>query len=186
MPSRRKAKLREDARYEDGGWFEISSDMWLEFGEKPRKVRLLADTHFPAKLVEILQSNRIEVRTAQELGLHRMSDEQLLHEADKRGMVLITRDHDFLSERKFPLHNSGKVVFVEGDGESIGGTMGFALLILLIRVWGSTNWYGKVRTTSENIYLKFHGADGKNRTYQFKAMRPHLYAREFSGFDESQ
>lgn len=184
MPSKRKTKLREDARYEDGGWFEASTDMWLEFGEKPRKVRLLADTHFPTKLVEILQSNRIEVRTAQEMGLHRMSDEQLLHEADKRGMVLITRDHDFLSERKFPLHNSGKVVFVEGDGESIGRTWGFALLIILIRSWGSTRWYGKVRATSESVFLKFHGNDGKNRAYEFKIISPTFYAREIGKFEE--
>lgn len=78
--------MREDSRYEDGGWFDVSTDMWLESGEKPRKVRLLSDTHFPSKLIEILQSNRIEVRRAQELGLHRMSDEQLLHEAGKRSM----------------------------------------------------------------------------------------------------
>jgi len=186
LPSKRKEKLREDERYEDGGWFAISDDMWLEPGEKPRKVRLVADTHFQRKLVEVLQANGLEVLTAQELGLHRMPDEQLLHEVDKRGMTLLTRDHDFLSERKYPIHKSGKIVFVDGDGETIGTTIGFALLILLIKTWGSTNWYGKVRTTSENVYLRFHGSDGKNRTYQFKAMRPHLYAREFGGFDEGK
>lgn len=183
MPSKRKEKLRGDARYKDGGWFEISTDQWLEPGEKPRKVRLLADAHFPSKLVEILQSNRIEVRTAQELGLHRMSDQQLLHEADKRDMILITRDHDFLSERKFPLHNSGKIVFVEGDGESIGSALGFALLIILIRSWGSTRWYGKVRATSESVFLKFHGNDGKNRAYEFKIISPNFYAREIGEFE---
>ena len=184
MPSKRKEKQREDKLYEDGGWFAISEDMWLDPGEKPRKVRLVADTHFQRKLVEVLQANGLEVLTAQELGLHRMSDEQLLQEVHKRGMTLLTRDHDFLSERKYPIHRSGKIVFVEGDGEGIGTTMGFALLILLIKTWGSINWYGKVRTTSENVYLKFNGNDGKNRTYQFKAIRPHLYAREISGFDE--
>lgn len=183
MPSKRKEKLREDARSEDG-WIEVSEDMWRDPGEQPRKVRLIADAHFPQKLVEVLRSNGLEVRTAQELHLHRMSDEQLLHEVDKKGMILITRDHDFLSERKYPVHRSGKIVFVEGDGEAIGITIGFALLVLLLKSWGSTRWHGKVRTTSESVYLKFHGNDGKNREYEFKAMQPHLYARQISGFDE--
>lgn len=182
MPSKRKAKLREDEHYEDGGWFVISEDMWLDKGEKPRKVRLIADANFHQKLTEVLRANGLEVRTAQELQLHRMSDEQLLHEADKKDMILITRDHDFLSEHKFPLHKSGKIVLVEGDGKGIGGSMGFALLILLLKIWGSTRWYGKVRTTSESVYLKFHGNDGKNRAYEFKAIGSRFYAREISSF----
>lgn len=183
MPSKRKSKLREDERYEGGGWFAVSEDMWRDPREMPRKVRLIADTHFPQKLVEIIRSNGLEVGTAQEFGFHRMPDEQLLHEAEKKGVILLTRDHDFLSERKYPIHKSGKIVFVEGDGHAIGATIGFALLILLLKSWGSTNWYGKVRTTSESVYLKFHGNDGKNRAYEFKAMKPNLYAREISGLD---
>lgn len=79
------------------------------------------------------------------------------------------------------MHNSGKIIFVEGDGDSVGGTMGFALLILLIRSWGSTRWHGKVRATSESLFLKFHGNDGRNRAYEFKIIRPNLYAREIEG-----
>lgn len=184
LPSKRKEKLREDARYENGGWFEVSEDMWRDPRDKPRKVRLIADTHFPQKLGDVLRSNGLEVGTAQGSGLHRMSDEQLLHEADKRGLILLTRHHDFLSERKYPIHKSGKIVFVEGDGVAIGTTLGFALLIMLLKSWGGTNWYGKVRATSESVYLKFHGNDGKNRAYEFKFIGPHLYAREISGFEE--
>lgn len=164
MPSKRKERLREDARFEDGGWFEISTDLWLEPGEKPRKLRLLADANFPFSVVEILRKRGIEVRTAQQLDLHRLPDEQILHEAVKRGQVLITKDRDFLSERRFPLHSSGRVVFIDGDGDSFANTTGFELLIFLLKSWGGSRGYGKIRATSEGVLLKFHATTGQKYT----------------------
>lgn len=157
--------------------------MWLEPGEKPRKLRLIADANFPYQLVETLRKGSIEVRTAQELGLHRLPDDQLLREAVKRGMVLITRDRDFLSDHKFPVHTSGMVVHLEGDGEGIGNSVGFELLIYFLKIWGARK-FGKIRGTSESVFLKIQGYQGKKVVYQVKAIRPGLYAREVAGFEE--
>lgn len=157
--------------------------MWLDPGEKPPKVRLVADTNFPYQLVDELRKGRIEVRTAQELGLDRLPDDQLLREVAKRGMALITRDRDFLSDHKFPVHTSGMVVHLEGDGEGIGNTIGFELLIYFLKIWG-TRKSGKIRGTSDSLFLKIQGHEGKNAAYEIKAIRPGLYAREVTRFEE--
>jgi hypothetical protein len=61
-------------------WFEVSEDLWREPSEITQKLR------------------GIEVRTAQEPNIHLLSDEGILHEATKRGLVLITLDRDFWSD----------------------------------------------------------------------------------------
>jgi hypothetical protein len=102
VPSKRKQKARENKLFEDG-WFELSDDMWLDPGERPKNVRLVADANFPRGLVEVFRKRNIEVRTAQELGLHRLADEELLGRVLELGCVLITMDKDFWSDAKFPL-----------------------------------------------------------------------------------
>jgi len=73
LPSKRKQRTRvEDLSKE--GWFPLSEDMWREPGEKPKKVRIAADANFPFGLVEILRRRGFEVKTAQELGLEKLSD----------------------------------------------------------------------------------------------------------------
>jgi hypothetical protein len=104
MPSKRKNQRREDELLEDG-WFALSADLWLEQGEIPRKVRLVADTNFPAGLVEALEKAKLSIATARSLGLERLADGALLAQAMARGRVLITLDRDFWCDEKFPLHS---------------------------------------------------------------------------------
>jgi predicted nuclease of predicted toxin-antitoxin system len=64
-------------------------------------------------LVEALRKRGIEVRTAQKLNIHRLSDEEILLEARNRGLVLITLDRDFWSDDRFPLQSAGRLIFVD-------------------------------------------------------------------------
>jgi hypothetical protein len=73
LPRLRKRKLREDALYEER-WFRISSDMWREPGEFPRKLKVIADTNFPLPLVRLMQRKKSNVKTAQSLGLDKLSE----------------------------------------------------------------------------------------------------------------
>lgn len=182
MPSKRKEKIRSDARFEDG-WFEVSEDFWREPGEKPRKLKLLADANFPIKLVGVLQKRGIDVRTAQELGIHRLPDEQVLGEAAKRGLVLITLDRDFWSDERFPLRSSGRLIFIDARDERIANTNGFELLVILLKSWGRGIGHGKVRSTTESVYVRFLTDASRRAVYEFKAIRPYIYAREYQGFD---
>ncbi len=124
MASKRKEKIRSDARFEEG-WFEVSEDRWRAPGEKPTKLRLLADANFPRALTEILRKCGIEVRTVQELGIDRLPDERVLQEASKRGLLLITLDRDFWQDTKFPLRSSGRLIFVDARDERIAESDGF-------------------------------------------------------------
>ncbi len=135
VASKRREKIRSDARFADG-WFEVSEDLWREPGEKPLKLKLLADANFPSGLVEVLKKRGIEVRTAQELKMHRFSDEQILQEAAKPGLFLITLDRDFRSDERFPLQSSGRLVFVDARDERIANTNGFELLVVLLKSLG--------------------------------------------------
>lgn len=157
--------------------------MWREPGEKPLKPRLLADANFPSGLVEVLRKRGIEVRTAQELKVHRFLDEQILQEAAKRGLFLITLDRDFWSDDRFPLQSSGRLVFVDARDERIANTNGFELLVVLLKSWGGGHRHGKIRSTASSVYLKFLTVAGRPAVYEFKAIRPYLYAREYQGFD---
>jgi predicted nuclease of predicted toxin-antitoxin system len=182
MASKRREKIRSDVRFEEG-WFEVSEDLWREPGEKPEKLRLLADANFPRGLVERLRKRGIDVKTAQELKIHRLSDEQILHEAAERGLYLITLDRDFWSDGRFPLRSSGRLIFVDARDERIAESNGFELLVVLLKSWGGGHAHGKIRATSESLYLKFLPAVGKQAIYEFKAIRPHVYAREYRGFE---
>ncbi len=117
VPSKRKQKAREDKLFQDG-WFELSDDMWLEPGEKPKKVRLVADANFPYQLVEVLREQKIEVKTAQELGLHRLADKELLRRVLELGYALITMDGDWgfrtmpISVPGMPISGSGMMAIM--------------------------------------------------------------------------
>lgn len=182
MASKRKEKIRSDARFEDG-WFEISEDFWREPGERPGKVRLLADANFPVGIVKVLRKRGIEVRTAQELKINKLADEQILQEARKRGLYLITLDRDFWSDTRFPLRPSGRLIFVDARDERISKTIGFELFLVLLKSWGGGYRHGKIRVTAESVYVKFLTDESKQAMYEFRAIRPYLYAREYKGFD---
>jgi predicted nuclease of predicted toxin-antitoxin system len=181
MASKRKEKIRQDALFEDG-WFQVSEDLWRQPGEKPQKLWLLADTNFPRGLVERLRKRGIEVKTAQELGIHRLPDEQILQKAADLGLYLITLDRDFWRDEQFPLRSSGRLIFVDARDERIAETIGFGLLVILLKSWGGGHDHGKIRMTAESVYLKFLNDPGKQAIYEFKAIRPYIYAREYRGF----
>ena len=71
----------------------------------------------------------IAVKTAQELGLAKLPDDELLRKVTERGDVLITMDRGFWSDGKFPLHQRGAIVFVDGKDAGIARTEGIELLM---------------------------------------------------------
>jgi Domain of unknown function (DUF5615) len=177
VASKTKDRRREDA-LSRAGWFAVSEDLWRDPGEKPQKPRLLADVNFPADLTEMFTKNGIEIRTAQELNLQRLADEDLLREAQKRGYVLISRDRDFLSDEKFPLHTSGRVIVVEGSDTEFEKGIGSSLLIWLLKSWGGDRGYSKVRANSEAVYLRIIDRMSRKTTYEFKIIKGTLYTRD--------
>jgi hypothetical protein len=83
----------------DDEWFELSDNLWLEPGEKRQKVRLLADQNVPQSLVEEIRAHGITVRTAREFGLATLQDAELLSYAKREGLILLTLDDGFWSDK---------------------------------------------------------------------------------------
>jgi hypothetical protein len=98
-------------------------------------------------------------------------------------LFLIPLDRDFWSDERFPLRSSGRLIFIDARDEGIANATGFELLVVLLKSWGGGHRHGKVRATSESVYVKFLTAAGKQGVYEFKAIRPYIYAREYQGLD---
>lgn len=176
LPSKRKRKNREDELFREG-WFPLSEDLWRAPGEKREKVRVVSDANFPIQLVEAMRRRKVEVKTAQELGLAKLADDELLRKVTEQGCLLITMDKDFWSDGKFPLHQRGAIVFVDGKDASIGRTDGFELLMVFLMSFGGGWTRGKIRASSERMLMKL-SVDGKKVAYEIKPFRPLIYARE--------
>jgi hypothetical protein len=86
----------------------------LEVTMKFGKVKFYADSNVELPLVEFIRDEGFKVLYAPELGLGSRDDDFHLQEAQKRKCVLLTRDEDYLNNRKFPfsrLKETAIVVF---------------------------------------------------------------------------
>lgn len=84
---------------------------------------------------------------------------------------------DFWSDKKFPLHQRGGIIFVDGKNASIAETDGFELLIVFLTSFGG-GWKGRFRASSQRVYVKFAGADCRKVLYEVAPIRPLIYERE--------
>lgn len=178
MPSLRKLKTRDDDLYKDG-WFGITPDIWRPSSRKPGKARMVSDANFPLPLVRAMIRRGLDIRTAHELGLSQLADDELLEQITKMGRILLTMDADFWSDTKFPLHRVGCLVFVEGNESRIERTDGFDLLILFLTTFGGASTRMKIKATSDRIFTKIN-VDGKKTGFEIKGFRPFIYAREMA------
>jgi len=178
MPSKRKAKLREERLFRERGWFAISEDMWKEPGEKSSKLRFVSDVNFSSPLADQIRARGAEVRSAQELGFGTLADAELLSRVSAMGYVLITMDSDFWSERKIPLRSCGGLVLVEGASPAYAKSDGFELLMVILESLGGVGRRKKVKSTATQLYLKGIGEGGQEFFYEIRAIRPLVYARE--------
>jgi predicted nuclease of predicted toxin-antitoxin system len=164
----------------DDEWFELSDDLWLEPGEKRQKVRLLADHNVPQSLVEEVRAHGITVKTAHELGLARLEDAELLSYAKREGLILLTMDDGFWSDKKYPIHQSGGIIFLDvSTSASATASRGLQMLFLFAKSFGG-NWHMglKARATSDKFDLKMISHAGKKAAYEVRLRKNSLYARE--------
>lgn len=163
----------------DDEWFELSDDLWLEPGEKRQKPRLLADHNVPRALVDEIRAHGIAVKTAQELGVARLQDEELLSRTKREGLILLTMDEDFWSDRKYPLHRSGGIIFIDLPKMSSTASLGLQMLFLFAKSIGG-DWRNglKARATSDKFEIKLISYLGKKAAYQVRLIKKSLHARE--------
>lgn len=85
--------------------------------QKKTRSRFYADENFPAGATEILREMGFDVRSAQEAGKQSHPDQNQIAEARRLRRVLITCDHDYLDNRRYPLTTfHAVIVFDFGRG----------------------------------------------------------------------
>jgi predicted nuclease of predicted toxin-antitoxin system len=77
---------------------------------KKKKLRFYVDADVPRQAVEILREWGFNVLTAGEAGKKGHSDEDHLAEARKQSRILVSRDRDYLNDRRFPIHECPALV----------------------------------------------------------------------------
>ncbi len=98
------------------------------------KTEFYADENIEAYLIQHLRNQGLNIDSAVELGFQSRDDQFHLQEARRRKSVVLTRDVDFLDDRRFPyhiLHNTAVVVLRTELGPRATLDFGYALVGLL-------------------------------------------------------
>ncbi len=75
---------------------------------------LLADEHFPLPVVDNLRGRGHDIITAQDAGLTRTADPDVLAAATAAGRAVLTQDRDYIKLHKTGAGHAG-IVFTSGD-----------------------------------------------------------------------
>lgn len=82
------------------------------------RARVLVDENVHIGVAATLRGKHYNVRTVEDVGLTKRSDELVFRYARKHGRVILTHDPDFLDNRRFPLrYCPGVVILPGGDGD---------------------------------------------------------------------
>jgi predicted nuclease of predicted toxin-antitoxin system len=114
------------------GWKELSpvtDKQTQDFSRLKKKTRFLVDESLGEAVTLVLREDGWNVKFALDVGLGGHSDEDLFAYAWKKDRVLLTHDHDFLDDRRFPPNRNPGVIILPGAS----GT-GEGLLLALRRV----------------------------------------------------
>jgi len=87
-----------------------------------KKARFLVDESLDPGIAEALRELGWNARTAEELGLKGRCDADIFAAAWREKRILLTRDRDFMDDRRFPEHrNPGVIRLPDGhiDGEAV-------------------------------------------------------------------
>ena len=88
-----------------------------EYRRRRAKARFLADENFPTSATELLRGMGGRVVTVQELNRRAHPDENHAGYALRHGYILVSCDHDYLDERRFPMiHCPAIAIFDFGSG----------------------------------------------------------------------
>ncbi len=152
------------------------------------KTKFYADENIEAHLIEHLRNQGLNIDSAVELGFQSRDDQFHLQEARRRKSVLLTRDVDFLDDRKFPyhiLHDTAVVVLRTELGTGATLYFGYALVGVIdhIATSGRKNLAGlKLEIKGPRIILHAH-VDGKVKRDEVDISKPIVERDLFQGLE---
>ena len=95
-----------------------------------KKARFLVDENTGPTVAAALRSLGWNARAANEVGLNGRPDEDLFAYAWRDDRIIVTQDHDFMDDRRFPPHRNPGVLVLPNtppDGQVFARTMRVAL-----------------------------------------------------------
>lgn len=104
----------------------ITDEQARDFSRFKRKTRFLVDESLGETVALVLREDGWNVEFALDVELGGHSDEDLFAYAWEEDRVLLTHDHDFLDDRRFPPHRNPGVIVLPG-ASGTGEGLGFAL-----------------------------------------------------------
>ena len=102
--------------------------------------RFLVDESLPYALAESLSNSGHEATHAYDAGLRGANDEDVYREAERRGVLMLTRDLDFADIRRFP--GGVGVVVVRIRGQTRGMDLVHRVVSLLVEFRGEIEALG--------------------------------------------
>jgi predicted nuclease of predicted toxin-antitoxin system len=110
-----------------------------------QKTRFLVDESLGEEVARIIRSYRYNALFANEIGLGGRSDEDLYAYAWKENRMLLTHDHDFLDDRRFPFNRCpGVIVLPGGAGDERALDLALAEILLVIAPYRLAHIYEKI------------------------------------------
>ncbi len=118
-----------------------------------RKVRFLVDESLGVEVAKTLRDLGWNVEFVGEIGLAGHSDEDVFARAWAENRILLTHDHDFLDDRRFPPHrNPGLVVLPGGSGDEQGLLRALAGLVAIVAPFREGYWHNKVIASADGTW----------------------------------
>jgi hypothetical protein len=161
----------------DDEWFEVTDDLWRAPGTKRPALKLLIDENVPAELVANLRDTGVNCVTAQEAGIERRDDADVLETATRLDRVLLTSDRraEWIKRRPTDSDKAGVIIIPAGASagrHALGLCLGtFALSF--------GRWLGATVVASENDFvLWLQDYSGVSTRYRLRLEGGRLMARE--------
>jgi predicted nuclease of predicted toxin-antitoxin system len=150
--------------------------------EFKRKSRFLVDEGLGNEVAEYLREQGYSTLFVGDVGLLGHSDEDVFAYAWRERRVLLTHDHDFMSDEKFPEHrNPGVIVLAGGGGDD--QALGTAIATVII-VFGSAPgvWEKSKITISADGHMTIRNRDFD--TGRVKTTRYRRSGRNYEAFED--
>jgi predicted nuclease of predicted toxin-antitoxin system len=144
----------------------------LKYLARKAKARFFADENFPAQAVTILRELGARVETAQEVKMRHHPDENHSAYALRKRLILLTCDHDFLDNQRFPLvHCPAIFVFNFGGGTAREIRQAYRCLVPVFWAPQFYDKWCKVEAHRESWVATFRYQNGTTSRNRFRLWR---------------
>jgi len=174
---------------EEGDWFDISDELWLDPQIQPKKLKLCTDANIPLEVVEEIRQAGIPVRTAYEDKIATHSDKAILAWAKRSKRILLTLDRHFWDDKRFPLQNVPGIIFIDVPPDNVDNILkSFGLIYGTFACSYHLDWWEgtKARAIPDGYVLRFWNWKGRTVEYAVKLKSGILLARELTSSESLQ